>query len=68
LGKANFKNKSRWAFKLTRPNIRPNTYNKVNPKISLVPFFKDRGWAIYKEYNSNLASKQAKKEYHAKRN
>lgn len=47
---ANFKNKSKWALQFTRPNIRPNSYNKVNPKVSLVPFFREKGYIIYKEY------------------
>jgi vancomycin resistance protein YoaR len=52
--RANFLNKSKYSFKLTRPNIRPNNYNKNNPKVSLVPFFKEKGWIIYKEYNPTL--------------
>lgn len=38
-----------YAFKLSRPNQRPNSYNKWNPKVSLFPFFKEKGWLIYKE-------------------
>lgn len=52
--KANFRNKSKFSFKLTRPNIRPNSYNKNNPVVSLVPFFREKGWIIYEEYNPTL--------------
>lgn len=52
--KANFRNKSKFSFKLTRPNIRPNSYNKNNPVVSLVPFFREKGWIMYEEYNSTL--------------
>jgi hypothetical protein len=52
--KANFKNKSKYSFKLTSHNIRPNSYNKNNPVISLVPFFREKGWIIYEEYNPTL--------------
>jgi hypothetical protein len=41
--RANFLNKRRWAFKFTRPNIRPNTYNTWNPEVSLVPYTKKHG-------------------------
>ena len=54
LTKANFKNKRKYRFTLTRPNIRPNSYNKNNPEVSLVPFFKERGWIIYSEYNPGI--------------
>jgi hypothetical protein len=52
--KANFRNKSKYSFKLTRPNIRPNSYNKNNPAVSLVPFFREKGWIMYEEYNPTL--------------
>jgi hypothetical protein len=54
LHKANFKNKKMYKFNLTRPNVRPNSYNKNNPEVSLVPFFREKGWIIYSEYNPNL--------------
>ena len=38
-----------YAFKFSRPNQRPNSYNKWNPKVSLYPFFKEKGWLMYKE-------------------
>jgi hypothetical protein len=47
--KANFLHKSRWAFKLNRPNVRPNSYNKNNPKVSLLPFFREEGYKFYTE-------------------
>lgn len=47
--KANFKNKTKMSFKLNRPNYRPNTYNKNNPKVSLIPFFRQEGYKFYKE-------------------
>ncbi len=63
--KANFKNKSYYAFNLSRPNFRPNSYNKKNPKVSLMPFFREEGYKFYiipiriptikeyKEYNAS---------------
>lgn len=50
LVKANFKNKSKWAFDFTRPNKRPNTYNKSNPEVSLVPYIMSNGVDHYHEY------------------
>lgn len=50
---ARFKTKKIWKFKLTRPNIRPNTYNPVNPELSIIPYFQDRGWEIYSELPIN---------------
>lgn len=52
--KANFKNKTKFYFKLTRPNIRPNSYNKNNPRVSLIPFFKNKGFRMYDIYNPYL--------------
>jgi hypothetical protein len=49
---ANFKNKTLYYFKLTRPNIRINTYNKNNPSVCLTQFFREKGWIIYQEHNS----------------
>jgi hypothetical protein len=48
--RANFKNKSKWSLKFTRPNIRPNSYNKNNPKVSLVPYIMKHGVDHYHEY------------------
>jgi hypothetical protein len=48
--KAAFKNKSKWHFKFCRPNIRPNSYNKHNPEVSLVPFILQNGVDRYAEY------------------
>jgi hypothetical protein len=41
--RANFRNKRKWSFKFTRPNIRPNKYNKNNPEVSLVPYIMKNG-------------------------
>lgn len=46
---ANFRHKRLYCIKLSRPNIRPNSYNKVNPELSIVPFFRDIGWEFYRE-------------------
>lgn len=46
---ARFRTQKLYAFKLTRPNIRPNSYNPVNPELSVVPYFRDKGWEIYAE-------------------
>lgn len=51
---SNFANKSKWSFKFCRPNIRPNTYNKNNPAVSLVPFIKQFGVDIYPEYTKQI--------------
>lgn len=51
---ANFKNKKKWGLTLTRPNVRPNSYNKKNPKVSLVPFFQKEGYLFYETYNPYL--------------
>lgn len=45
---ARFKNAKFFSFALTRPNVRVNTYNKVNPRVNLYDFFRDKGWQIYK--------------------
>lgn len=52
--KANFKNKRKYAFDLTRPNRRPNEYNKNNPEVSLMPYFKKEGYLSYEIYNPYL--------------
>lgn len=57
--RANFKNKHRFYFKFTRPNMRINSYNKNNPRVSLISFFKEKGYRIYEIYNPYL-----KKELH----
>jgi hypothetical protein len=51
---ANFKNKKKWGLTLTRPNVRPNSYNKNNPKVSLIPFFQKKGYQFYEAYNPYL--------------
>lgn len=51
-GGALFKYMRSYSFSFSRPNLRPNSYNKWNPKASLYPFFKDKGWLLYKERNS----------------
>jgi len=44
-----FKNKAKFSVEFSRPNRRPNTYNKQNPKLSVVPYFREKGWEIYRE-------------------
>ena len=44
-----FKHSQNYELKLTRPNLRPNSYNKNNPEVSLYPFFKEEGYKIYVE-------------------
>ena len=46
---ARFKTQRLYSFKFTRPNIRPNSYNPENPELSIVPYFRDKGWEIYAE-------------------
>jgi hypothetical protein len=46
---ARFRTQNLYSFKFTRPNVRPNTYNPVNPEISIVPYFRDKGWEIYSQ-------------------
>lgn len=46
---ARFKNSYSYRFSLTRPNLRPNTYNKWQPRTTLYEFFKDKGWELYRE-------------------
>lgn len=48
---ARVKNRDLYSFEFTRPNRRPNSYNKKNPKISVIPFFKEKGYKIYDIYN-----------------
>lgn len=48
-----FKNKSKYSFRLTRPNRTPNSYNKNRPDVSLVPFFKEKGYVFYTELNKH---------------
>lgn len=49
---ARFKTQSLYKFEFVRPNIRSNSYNKNNPELSIVPFFRDKGWEIYYELPS----------------
>lgn len=58
--KANFKHKRLYAFDLSRPNKRPNSYNKNNPKISLVPYFREKGWLLYTELNQKILLEKLK--------
>jgi hypothetical protein len=46
---ANFKHKSMYSLRLSRPNVRPNSYNKNNPELSIIPYFREIGWRIYSE-------------------
>lgn len=46
-----FKNQTKYTFKFTRPNLRPNSYNNNNPRISLIPFFQEEGFRMYETYN-----------------
>lgn len=46
---ARFKTQRLYKVTFTRPNIRPNTYNNSNPELSVVPYFRDRGWTKYAE-------------------
>lgn len=46
---ARFRTQRLYSIKLTRPNVRPNSYNKDNPALSVVPYFRDKGWTIYAE-------------------
>lgn len=46
---ARFKNSYSYSFKLTRPNLRYNAYNKWNPRTTLHEFFKEKGWELYRE-------------------
>jgi hypothetical protein len=55
---ARFRTQKIYAFKLTRPNTRPNSYNPVNPEISLTPYFKDKGWEIYAQLPKNAKYKK----------
>lgn len=55
---ANFKNKGLFALKLSRPNIRPNETNKNNPELSIVPYFRDKGWLQYDELSMNIYNDQ----------
>jgi hypothetical protein len=48
---ARFPNQKFYSFKFARPNMRPNTYNKNNPELSVIPYFRDKGWEIYSEFN-----------------
>ena len=47
--RAILKNKNLYSMIFTRPNIRPNSYNKNNPKVSVIPFFRRQGWELYRE-------------------
>lgn len=46
---ARFNTKRLYKVKFTRPNVRPNSYNKNNPELSVVPYFRDKGWEKYTE-------------------
>ena len=46
---ARFRKAKNYSFKLTRPNLKFNTYNKRNPRVCLYSFFKEKGWEFYKE-------------------
>jgi hypothetical protein len=48
---ASFKTQKIYSFRFNRPNIRPNTYNKNNPELSVIPYFRDKGWEIYSEFD-----------------
>ena len=50
---ARFKTQKLYSLKLCRPNIRPNAYNNNNPKLSVTPYFRDKGWEIYAEIPKN---------------
>jgi len=52
-----FRTKRLYSVKFTRPNIRPNSYNKNNPKLSVVPYFKDKGWEMYAEISKKILKK-----------
>lgn len=51
---ATFKHTKLWSFKFTRPNIRRNSYNKNHPEVSLIEFFKEKGFRIYQHVNRYL--------------
>lgn len=44
-----FTNSRNIIFKPSRPNLRPNSYNKTNPEVSLYPYFKNHMWNKYTE-------------------
>lgn len=46
---ATFKHQRSWSLNLSRPNIRKNTYNKNHAAVTVVDFFKEKGWYFYKE-------------------
>ena len=48
-GYSRFRTQRLYSFKFTRPNVRPNSYNPVNPELSIIPYFKDKGWEIYSQ-------------------
>ena len=58
---ANFRHKTKYTFKFCRPNIRPNSYNKNNPELSLVPFFQSEGFRFYELYNPFVRISKGKK-------
>lgn len=43
-----------YIFRPSRPNVRPNSYNERNPRVSLFPFFKDKGWKMYSEIKLSI--------------
>jgi len=48
-----FKNYKHYRFKLARPNIRKNTYNKKHAKVRLNEFFLEKGYLTYQELSLN---------------
>lgn len=57
---ANFRHKTKYSLKLSRPNVRPNSYNKNNPKLSIIPYFREIGWRLYSELPIIDKSKDSK--------
>lgn len=57
---ATFYQKFNYRFEISRPNLRPNTYNKSNPEVSAIPFFKEKGWLTWKEDNYIPSNKNDK--------
>ena len=49
-----FKNKLKYDFFLSRPNVRRNTYNKNHPEINLIDYFRKTGFRTYMEFNKYL--------------
>lgn len=49
---ATFRTQRLYSAEFTRPNVRPNSYNLQNPKLSVIPYFRDKGWEIYVEFDN----------------